>query len=44
MYVGRQAPRQRAMMVLTLDELPSDEVMEQIRAEPDIDQSYAMIL
>jgi D-3-phosphoglycerate dehydrogenase len=44
MYVGRQAPRQRAMMVLTLDELPSDAVMEQIRAEPDIDQSYAMVL
>jgi len=44
MYVGRQAPRQRAMMVLTLDELPSDTVMEEIRAEPDIDRSYAMVL
>lgn len=44
MYVGRQAPRERAMMVLTLDELPSEGVMEQILAEPDIDRSYALIL
>jgi D-3-phosphoglycerate dehydrogenase len=44
MYVGRQSPRQRAMMVLTLDELASPEVMEHIRALDDIDQAYGVTL
>lgn len=44
MYVGRLAPRERAMMVLTLDEVPSDEVMAKIRAEPDIDMAYKVTL
>ncbi len=44
MYVGRMAPRERAMMVLTLDEPAPDDVMTQIRAEPDIDQAYCVTL
>jgi D-3-phosphoglycerate dehydrogenase (EC 1.1.1.95) len=44
MYVGRMAPRERAMMVLTLDEPAPDDVMSQIRAEPDIDQAYCVTL
>ncbi len=44
MYVGRQLPRQRAMMVLTLDEPVSEEVLAQIRALDDIDQSYSVTL
>lgn len=44
MYVGRLAPREQAMMVLTLDDAPSNAVMDQIRAEPDIQKAYAVIL
>ena len=44
MYVGRQLPRQRAMMVLTLDEPASDEVMARIRALDDVDQAYSVKL
>lgn len=40
MYVGRLAPREGAMMVLKLDEPVSEEVLSQVRAEPDIDRAY----
>lgn len=44
MYVGRLAPREHAMMVLTLDEPASEEVMAQIRVEPDIENAYCVTL
>jgi D-3-phosphoglycerate dehydrogenase len=44
MYVGRQQPRQRAMMVLTLDEPASNDVMAHIRALDDVDQAYSVTL
>jgi D-3-phosphoglycerate dehydrogenase len=44
MYVGRQAPREQAMMVLTLDDPVPQSVMAQINAEEDIEQSYSVIL
>ncbi|NJP06888.1 MAG: phosphoglycerate dehydrogenase [Chloroflexaceae bacterium] len=44
MYVGRQAPRKRAMMVLALDDTISAEALERIRAEPDIEQAYTVTL
>lgn len=44
MDVGRLAPRESAMMVLRLDDpLPAD-VLAKIRAEPDIDQAYSVVL
>lgn len=42
MYVGRQAPRQGAMMVLTLDDVVSEEVLTTIRAETGIDKAYSV--
>lgn len=44
MHVGRLAPRERAMMVLTLDDPVPTEVLTQITAEPDIDSAYAVVL
>ncbi len=44
MYVGRQSPRESAMMVLTLDEPASAEVLEHIRALDDINQAYSITL
>ncbi|HEU4324733.1 MAG TPA: phosphoglycerate dehydrogenase [Roseiflexaceae bacterium] len=44
MHVGRLAPRERAMMVLTLDDPVPAEVLTQITAEPDIDTAYAVVL
>jgi D-3-phosphoglycerate dehydrogenase len=44
MYVGRLAPREQAMMVLTLDEPASAEVMAHIRELDDIDQAYSVTL
>jgi D-3-phosphoglycerate dehydrogenase len=44
MYVGRQAPREKAMMVLTLDEPVPTEVLEQIRAQPGITGGYSVTL
>lgn len=44
MYVGRLAPRQQAMMVLTLDEPASEEVLTSIRALDDIDHAYSVTL
>lgn len=44
MYVGRQSPRQSAMMVLTLDDPVAPDVLESIRALEDIDQAYSITL
>lgn len=44
MYVGRLAPREQAMMVLTLDEPVADTVMEQIRLLSDIEAAYSVLL
>jgi len=44
MYVGRRAPREQAMMVLTLDEPPSEAVMEQVRSLSDIEAAYSVTL
>ncbi|GAB4444511.1 MAG: phosphoglycerate dehydrogenase [Chloroflexi bacterium OHK40] len=44
MYVGRLAPREQAMMVLTLDEPASEEVLATIRALPDIQAAYSVRL
>ncbi len=44
MHVGRIAPRERAMMVLMLDEPASEEVLDHIRAEEDVDQAYIVTL
>jgi D-3-phosphoglycerate dehydrogenase len=44
MYVGRQAPREQAMMVLTLDDPVPQSVLAQINAEEDIERSYSVIL
>jgi D-3-phosphoglycerate dehydrogenase / 2-oxoglutarate reductase len=44
MYVGRLAPRERAMMVLTLDDVPTPELLAQIEAEPDIERAVSVVL
>ena len=44
MYVGRLAPREQAMMMLTLDEPVADAVMDQVRALPDIEAAYSVLL
>jgi len=44
MYVGRQAPREQAMMVLTLDDPVPPAVLAQINAEPDIERASGVIL
>lgn len=44
MYVGRLAPREHAMMVLTLDEPPSAEVLAMIQAEDDIERAIGVVL
>lgn len=44
MHVGRQAPRERAMMVLMLDDPVPPAVLAQIRAEPGVEQAYSAIL
>jgi D-3-phosphoglycerate dehydrogenase len=44
MHVGRQAPREQAMMVLRLDEPVPDEVMEQIRGASFIGHAYNVVL
>lgn len=43
MYVGRQAPRERAMMVLTVDEVVPDNVLAEIRQQPGIDDAYNVV-
>jgi D-3-phosphoglycerate dehydrogenase / 2-oxoglutarate reductase len=44
MYVGRLAPRERAMMVLTLDDVPTPELLAQIEAEADIERAVSVVL
>jgi D-3-phosphoglycerate dehydrogenase / 2-oxoglutarate reductase len=44
MYVGRQAPREQAMMVLTLDDPVPPAVLAQINAEPDIERASGVVL
>jgi D-3-phosphoglycerate dehydrogenase len=44
MDVGRLAPRDRAMMVLTLDDQPSPDVMAKICAESDIEKAYSVTI
>lgn len=44
MYVGRMAPREQAMMVLTLDEPAAPEVLVQIRAMEDIEDAIGVTL
>jgi D-3-phosphoglycerate dehydrogenase len=44
MYVGRLAPREHAMMVLTLDEPASEEVLSTIRKLDDIENAYGVTL
>jgi D-3-phosphoglycerate dehydrogenase len=42
MYVGRLAPREQAMMVLTLDEPVPPEVLRKLNAEPDIERAIGV--
>jgi D-3-phosphoglycerate dehydrogenase len=44
MYVGRLAPREHAMMVLTLDEPVPEAVLERVCAEDDIERSIGVVL
>ncbi|MBP1464787.1 phosphoglycerate dehydrogenase [Candidatus Chloroploca sp. M-50] len=44
MYVGRLAPREQAMMVLTLDEPASAEVLAKIEEEEDIQRAIGVVL
>ncbi len=44
MFVGRLAPREQAMMVLTLDDTPSEQVLAAVCAEPDIQMAYSVVL
>lgn len=44
MHVGRQSPRGRAMMVLTVDEPVPASLLEQITAEINIDQAFSVQL
>jgi D-3-phosphoglycerate dehydrogenase len=44
MYVGRLAPRERAMMVLTLDDVPTPDLLAQIEAEGDIERAVSVVL
>jgi D-3-phosphoglycerate dehydrogenase len=42
--VGRLAPREQAMMVLTLDDEVPEAVLDQIHAEHDIQRAVAVVL
>ena len=44
MHVGRLAPRESAMMVLTLDDPVPPEVIAQIEEEADIERAYSVVL
>ncbi|HEU5013261.1 MAG TPA: phosphoglycerate dehydrogenase [Roseiflexaceae bacterium] len=44
MHVGRLAPRESAMMVLTLDDPVPPAVIAQIEEEEDIDRAYSVVL
>jgi D-3-phosphoglycerate dehydrogenase len=43
MYVGRKAPREEAMMVLTIDEPVPDAVLEEVKQQPGVDRAYSVI-
>ncbi len=44
MFVGRLAPRERAMMVLTLDDEVPQNLIELIEREPDIQRAVSVVL
>lgn len=44
MYVGRIAPRERAMMVSTLDDAVPPAVLAEVRKQPGVDQAYSVLL
>jgi D-3-phosphoglycerate dehydrogenase / 2-oxoglutarate reductase len=44
MYVGRLAPREQAMMVLTLDDEVPSTILHQIEAEEDIQRAVSVVL
>ena len=44
MFVGRLAPREQAMMVLTLDEPVSPEIIARLEEEPDIQRAVNLTL
>ena len=44
MFVGRLAPREQAMMVLTLDEAVSPEIIARLEQEPDIQRAVNLTL
>jgi D-3-phosphoglycerate dehydrogenase len=44
MYVGRRSLREGAVMVLTVDELVSEDVLNKIRGEEWIDRAYSVTL
>jgi D-3-phosphoglycerate dehydrogenase len=44
MYVGRLAPREQAMMVLTLDDVVPADVLTQIQSEADIQRAVGVVL
>ena len=44
MHVGRLAPRESAMMVLTLDDPVPSEVIAQIEEEEDVERAYSVVL
>ena len=44
MQVGRLAPRERSLMVLTLDDQVSDDVVEQLTRETHIERAVALVL
>jgi D-3-phosphoglycerate dehydrogenase len=43
MYVGRKAPREDAMMVLTIDEPVPESVLEEVKQQPGVDRAYSVI-
>jgi D-3-phosphoglycerate dehydrogenase len=44
MYVGRLAPREQAMMVLTLDDEVTADVLAQIHAEEGVQRAVGVVL
>lgn len=44
MYVGRRAPRERAMMVLTLDDPVPEQVLQDVRQLPGVDQAFGVLM
>ncbi len=44
MYVGRLAPREKAMMVLTIDEPATEDVLTAIKSQPGIDAALSVVV